>query len=445
VDFLTIGGILLGLAGIIGGMLLEGGNIASLLQLPAFLIVIGGSLGAGLVQSQKQTFMRALSLLRWVVLPPSLDSQRRIEQLVGWANIARKESVLGLETLIDQQSDGYVRKALQMLVDGTDPEIIRHTLEVDITTQEDLQTESAKLFESIGGYAPTIGIIGAVIGLIRVMQNLTDPEKLGGGIAVAFVATIYGLVLANLIMIPISGKLKSIISQQSLDKEMILEGVLAIANGENPHNIEMKLQSFLEKRQNCMKRRKKGDGEHHGSGLDRWMVSWADFLTLLFAFFVVMYATALTEKGKIDLIADSILRALKMQTPSIVTPIRLSEPPPPVPYKAPVEMPTLPESLFPELGFMPKEPQPGSPEGITEAVMRELEGALAPLIKQGLVEVRRSEYWVEVELKDKVLFPTAKASLDQEAQQLLTHIAQIFAPFPYPIRVEGHTVQCADS
>jgi chemotaxis protein MotB len=188
-----------------------------------------------------------------------------------------------------------------------------------------------------------------------------------------------------------------------------------------------------------MKRRKKGDGEHHGAGLDRWMVSWADFLTLLFAFFVVMYATALTEQGRVDIIADSILRALKMQTPSIVTPIRLSAPPPSIPYKAPVEMPVVPESLFPELGFMPKEPQPGSPEGITEAVMRELEGALAPLIEQGLVEVRRSEYWVEVELKDKVLFPTAKATLDQDAQQLLAHIAQIFAPFPYPIRVEGHT------
>lgn len=248
-DFLTIVGIFVGLAGILGGMLLEGGSIASLLQLPAFLIVIGGSLGAALVQSQMRTFMRALSLLRWVVLPPSIDPQRRIEQLVGWANIARKESVLGLETLIDQQSDSYVRKALQMLVDGTDPEIMRHTLEVDITTQEDLQSESARLFESVGGYAPTIGIIGAVIGLIRVMQNLTDPEKLGGGIAVAFVATIYGLVLANLVMIPISGKLKSIIGQQSLEKEMILEGVLAIANGENPHNIEMKLQSFLEKGQ----------------------------------------------------------------------------------------------------------------------------------------------------------------------------------------------------
>lgn len=247
-DFLSIAGLLLGFAGIVGGLLLEGGTIASLLQLPAFLIVVGGSLGAALVQSQMQTFVRALSLLRWVVSPPSIDPQRRIEQLVGWANIARKESLLGLETLIDQQSDSYVQKALQMLVDGTDLEIMRHTLEVDIMTQEGLQAESAKLFESVGGYAPTIGIIGAVIGLIQVMENLTEPEKLGGGIAVAFVATIYGLVLANLIMIPISGKLKSIIGQQSLEKEMILEGVLAIANGENPHNIEMKLQSFLEKR-----------------------------------------------------------------------------------------------------------------------------------------------------------------------------------------------------
>ena len=248
-DFLTVAGFLLGLAGIVGGLLMEGGKIASLLQLPAFLIVIGGSFGAVLVQSQMQTFMRALSMLRWMIVPPVIDLPNRIEQLVGWSNIARRESVLGLESLIEQQSDGYVRNALQMLVDGTDPEIMRHTLEIEILTKEGLQTESAKLFESVGGYAPTIGIIGAVIGLIRVMENLTQPEKLGDGIATAFVATIYGLVLANLIMIPASGKLKSIINQQTLEKELVLEGVLAIANGENPHNVEMKLQGFLEKRQ----------------------------------------------------------------------------------------------------------------------------------------------------------------------------------------------------
>ena len=248
-DFLTVAGFLLGLAGIVGGLLMEGGKIASLLQLPAFLIVIGGSFGAALVQSQMQTFMRALSMLRWMIVPPVIDLPNRIEQLVGWSNIARRESVLGLESLIEQQSDGYVRNALQMLVDGTDPEIMRHTLEIEILTKEGLQTESAKLFESVGGYAPTIGIIGAVIGLIRVMENLTQPEKLGDGIATAFVATIYGLVLANLIMIPASGKLKSIINQQTLEKELVLEGVLAIANGENPHNVEMKLQGFLEKRQ----------------------------------------------------------------------------------------------------------------------------------------------------------------------------------------------------
>lgn len=248
-DFLTVAGFLLGLAGIVGGLLMEGGKIASLLQLPAFLIVIGGSFGAVLVQSQMQTFMRAVSMLRWMIVPPVIDLSNRIEQLVGWSNIARRESVLGLESLIEQQSDGYVRNALQMLVDGTDPEIMRHTLEIEILTKEGLQTESAKLFESVGGYAPTIGIIGAVIGLIRVMENLTQPEKLGDGIATAFVATIYGLVLANLIMIPASGKLKSIINQQTLEKELVLEGVLAIANGENPHNVEMKLQGFLEKRQ----------------------------------------------------------------------------------------------------------------------------------------------------------------------------------------------------
>ena len=188
-----------------------------------------------------------------------------------------------------------------------------------------------------------------------------------------------------------------------------------------------------------MIRRKKNNHESHGSGLDRWMVSWADFLTLLFAFFVALYATSLTQKQAIDIMAESIMRALKIATPSIISPLRLTEPPPPVPYQAPVEVPVLPESLFPEIGFMPKEPQPGSPEGITDPIVRDLEGALAPLIEQGLVEIRRSDYWVEVELKDKVLFPSGKATIDHDGGGLLANIAHIFAPFPYPIRVEGHT------
>ena len=148
-DFLTVAGFLLGLAGIVGGLLMEGGKIASLLQLPAFLIVIGGSFGAVLVQSQMQTFMRALSMLRWMIVPPLIDLPNRIEQLVGWSNIARRESVLGLESLIEQQSDGYVRNALQMLVDGTDPEIMRHTLEIEILTSTCMYYAGTRIFKKM--------------------------------------------------------------------------------------------------------------------------------------------------------------------------------------------------------------------------------------------------------------------------------------------------------
>ena len=154
------------------------------------------------------------------------------------------EGLLGLEGVADTEPDSYSRKGLQLLVDGVEPETIRSVLEVDYLTQESRDIEAAKVFESMGGYAPTIGIIGAVMGLIHVMGNLADPGQLGSGIAVAFVATIYGVASANLVLLPIASKLKAIAMRQSLYREMLLEGILSIAEGENPRSIELKLQGF---------------------------------------------------------------------------------------------------------------------------------------------------------------------------------------------------------
>ncbi len=162
-----------------------------------------------------------------------------------WSEIARREGLLGLEIVVDEEKDAFAKKGMQLLVDGAEPEIIRDILMVELEALESKQLHSAKVFESMGGYAPTIGIIGAVMGLIHVMQNLSDPSKLGAGIATAFVATIYGVGLANLFFIPVAAKLKSQIHAYSQSREMLIEGIAAIAEGENPRNVEIKLQGYL--------------------------------------------------------------------------------------------------------------------------------------------------------------------------------------------------------
>jgi chemotaxis protein MotA len=245
-DVLSLIGIILAFVAIVGGNFLEGGHLAALVNGPALLIVIGGTLGAALLQSPMSAFKRALVIARWVLFPPRVDLASGIDRVVTWSLTARKEGLLGLETIADNERDPYSRKGLQLLVDGAEPESIRSILEVDFYTQENRDVQAAKVFECMGGYAPTIGIIGAVMGLIHVMGNLGDPSQLGGGIAVAFVATIYGVASANLILLPVANKLKAIALRQSRFREMLLEGILSIAEGENPRSIELKLQGFMD-------------------------------------------------------------------------------------------------------------------------------------------------------------------------------------------------------
>ncbi|AMO75270.1 MULTISPECIES: flagellar motor protein [Pseudomonas] len=244
-DVLSLVGLILALVAIIGGNFLEGGHIGALANGPAALIVVGGTLAAALVQTPVLVLKRALSLLRWIVLPPKVDLAGGINRVVGWSMTARKEGLLGLETIADAEPDPYARKGLQLLVDGVEPEAIRSILEVDLFNQEGRDLQAAKVFEAMGGYAPTIGIIGAVMGLIHVMGNLADPSQLGNGIAVAFVATIYGVGMANLLLLPVGNKLKSLVLRQSSYREMLMEGLLSIAEGENPRSIELKLQGFV--------------------------------------------------------------------------------------------------------------------------------------------------------------------------------------------------------
>jgi len=244
-DLLSIIGIALSLGAILGGNIMEGGHTSSLMQLTAFIIVAGGTIGAVMLQSPMSTFMSAMKMTAWVFMPPKLDPKAAIEKIVNWSNIARKEGLLGLEAMAEGETDTFARKGLQLLVDGSEPESIRKILEVELGTKEHNDTQSAKVFDGLGGYCPTIGIIGAVMGLIHVMNNLADPAALGPGIAVAFVATIYGVGLANLFFLPMANKLKSVIHSQTQFREMVIEGIISIAEGENPRNIETKLHGYL--------------------------------------------------------------------------------------------------------------------------------------------------------------------------------------------------------
>jgi len=244
-DTLTVFGLLVALVAILGGNLLEGGKTQTLVQLTALVIVLGGTLGAIMVQTQRPTFLRAMRMLVWVFKPPVIDYESTINKIVNWSRTARKDGLLGLEVIADNEKDDFSRKALQLLVDGSEPKVIRNILVVDINSHEETEMNAAKVYEAMGGYAPTIGIIGAVMGLIHVMNNLADPDALGAGIAVAFVATIYGVGLANLLFLPVASKLKSIINIEIRFYEMVVDGVSSIAEGENPRNIEIKLQGYL--------------------------------------------------------------------------------------------------------------------------------------------------------------------------------------------------------
>lgn len=243
-NVLALLGFLLGLSAVLAGQFFEGGSLDTLLNFPAFLIVFFGTLGAVLLQTPHTTLRQALRMLPWLLRTPAMPVDEGISKIVRWSNSARKEGLLGLEQVIDSEDDEFARKGLSLLVDGSDPDSIRGAMQVELDMLAQHQLQAARVFEAMGGYSPTLGILGAVIGLIHVMGNLTDPAKLGEGIAVAFVATVYGVGFANLLFLPVANRLRAQVTVQLHYREMLIEGIIAIAEGENPRVIENKLAGF---------------------------------------------------------------------------------------------------------------------------------------------------------------------------------------------------------
>ena len=243
-DKISLVGLFIGISAIVVGQVLEGGHVASLLQPTAFVIVIGGTLGAVMLQSPLRTFKDGVRMGKWILFPPVLAPDALIQQIVAWSHVARKEGLLALENHLASMKDPFMRRGLQLLVDGSEPDRLREVMEVEIASYESQLKLSARIWESAGGYAPTIGILGAVMGLIHVMENLSDPSKLGAGIAVAFVATIYGVGSANLIFLPSAKKLLANVARLVALREMYVDGLVGIANGDNPRTIESRLRGY---------------------------------------------------------------------------------------------------------------------------------------------------------------------------------------------------------
>lgn len=243
-DILSIAGFVLAFVALIVGSILKGAGLKGLLGGAAFMIVFVGTLASILLQTPMATFRRAMVIVAWIFKPPMSDAATLVAKIVEWSNIARKQGLLGLESSVETEADDFLKKGLQALVDGGEPDAIRQVMEIELDTREHADTAAAKVFEGMGIYAPTLGIIGAVLGLMAVMQNLADPSKLGPGIAAAFTATVYGIGLANLFLLPMANKLKGVIADQTRVRQMCIEGIIAIAQGENPRNIEAKLNGY---------------------------------------------------------------------------------------------------------------------------------------------------------------------------------------------------------
>jgi chemotaxis protein MotA len=243
-DIATLGGIAVALSGILGGLLLEKGSIQDVAQVTAAMIVIGGTLGAVLVTTPLAVFLRACKGLGSAFLETGSSTAETIEVLIRYATVARKFGIVSLETEAGATADPFLQKALDLAVDGTDLQELRKMMELDITIAELNAEAEAKVWEAAGGYAPTIGIIGAVMGLIQVMKNLDDIKLVGHGIAVAFVATVYGVASANIFLLPVANKLRGRTRAAAMRKDLILEGVIGLVEGLNPTLLRLKLDSY---------------------------------------------------------------------------------------------------------------------------------------------------------------------------------------------------------
>ena len=251
-DLASIIGFIMALGGLIAANTMQGSTIMQLMDPIGLTIVIIGTCGATIAGNPLPNLKKAVMSVKDVFISEKVNYESTIADIIDFAGKARKNGVLALEAEVETSDDKFMKKALSLVVDGIDPQVLTEIMETELGNLEDFGEESVKIFEQAGGYSPTLGIIGAVLGLIHVMQHLNNPNKLGAGIAVAFTATLYGLAFANLVLFPIASKLKIKLKEKTLKNELVLKGVQSIQNGENPRLIEEKLKSFLSESQKAI-------------------------------------------------------------------------------------------------------------------------------------------------------------------------------------------------
>lgn len=266
-DIASLAGLVVAFGGILGGLLIEGGKLKDVAQFTAAIIVLGGTAGAVMVSTPLHTLIGGLKRLKGVFFDPKVELDGMIEQVIGFATKARKNGLVSLEQEALEIEDPFLNKALTLAVDGTDLQEIRKMLELEIGLEEQHAEAEAKVFECAGGYAPTVGIIGAVMGLIQVMKNLANIDEVGHGIAVAFVATVYGVGLANLFLLPAANKIKARIHGEILRKELILEGVTGIVEGMNPKLIRSKLESYSQDKHAAKEKKPEQSAQESDAGV----------------------------------------------------------------------------------------------------------------------------------------------------------------------------------
>ncbi len=241
----TIPALLLALVAVVGGHLLDGGELGTLLHGTALLIVVGGSASAILLQTPRPVIRRGLELARCLRDDEPDLVEPLVEAMLGYSRLTRRDGFLALEPAALSESEPFQRLALEMLVDGVEPEELRKTLSLDLETFESRERQAGRIWESAGAYAPTMGILGAVMGLIQVMQNLSQPSALGSGIAVAFVSTLYGVGFANLFLLPLANRIKARIVDEVRRRRMLIEGFCAVAAGNNPRVVERRMRGHV--------------------------------------------------------------------------------------------------------------------------------------------------------------------------------------------------------
>lgn len=244
-DIMAVGGLVIALCSLIVGFLSEGGHVDALVAPSAALIVFGGTIGATIISFSIKEVKTVPALLKIIFLNKLPEPKETIELIVVMAEEARREGLLYLENRLNDVADPFLRKGVQLVVDGTDPEVVKAILEVEVYSQQERHNTGANIFETAGGYAPTMGIIGTVMGLVHVLGNVDSPEGLGPAIAMAFMATLYGVGSANVIWFPLGAKLQNLSKKELLQREIMLEGIISLQAGYNPVLIRERLTAFL--------------------------------------------------------------------------------------------------------------------------------------------------------------------------------------------------------